>query len=136
MIFKVIVPIGEIPEAGLRSVLLQKYALDFTDILEIALLNWALIELRDDDIIRTSVEKPLDKHLFLKGKRRISYLEFMDAVELLTNSVCCFHTYLSRILIPVISSIIPSGDVSISLSKSLGNSIVLKVMSNKQDGEF
>lgn len=107
MKLKVIVKVPGHPGSGqLREHLIQRYRIDATDILEMALCHWQAIEENDDEALHAALEY----HLAQRHRRvarsmdhgRLNYSDYMELIRLLSTALCQVHEMLHPILHPLV----------------------------------
>ena len=107
MKLKVIVKVPGQPHSGrLREELIQRFKLDATDLLELALTHWDLIE-EDTETLHSALEHHLaNRHRRIArflDQGRLSYGEYMELVTLLGNVLAQIHEVLQPILHPLVA---------------------------------
>jgi hypothetical protein len=103
---KVIVKVPGHPNAGnVREQLIQRFKLDATDVLELALEHWSLVEDQDDEVLHAALEQSLafDRRIARQIDRGLPYADFVELVRLLTAALYQIHEVLQPILHPIVA---------------------------------
>lgn len=102
MTFKVILEVPSRDPAEIKHELLARYGLDYTDLLELTLANWELLNGDDDEILRSALEDYM--HRRWPRRKSCDYPQLMEALHLLVTALNQFF----RAIEPVLSIVMTS----------------------------
>lgn len=102
MTFKVILEVPSRDSAEVKHELLARYGLDYTDLLELTLANWELLNGDDDEVLRSALEDYM--HRRWPRRKPYDYPQLMEALHLLVTALNQFF----RAMEPVLSIVMTS----------------------------
>lgn len=91
--------IGDHDPRGLRHYLLERYRLDFTDLIEQTLAHWDVLETGDEDLVRDVLAQYLNKRL--SPRRKMEYADLYEAAARLSAGLYQLHGHLGNTLTPL-----------------------------------
>ena len=128
MTVKVVIPLCGSPDThGARELMQQRYAFEFAEVLELTLVLWSEIASRDHDLLITALERPLDRHLFIRHKR-VDFEEFINALHVLATALSQLHETLHRVLSPIVDNVYCADEVDLRLKGWMSRGAIVEII--------
>lgn len=107
------------------DLLLRRYKLDFSAVLELALEHWdELGSTRDHDVLISAMEK----HIALRlGRRKANYEDMLQAAQALATAAEAFYEAMSRVLYPIVDTRYSDRDVSLKLTGWMDRAAIIQI---------
>lgn len=126
MTFKVVIEVPSRDPAEIKHELLARYGLDYTDLLELTLANWELLNGNDDAILRSALEDYMHRHW--PRRKPCDYPKLMEALHLLVIALNQFFRAIEPVMSIVMSSFNANPDNAVlRLVGFAGNAPVVEV---------
>lgn len=117
MKLKVIIHARGIPDPrGIRHQLLQRYKIDYTDLLELAFLSWDALDTGDDEALLIAMEAYLNRH----RRAPQDYSSFIEAASHLSAGLHQIHANLGEVLNPIARRYCHGYDYDLRLAQHIG----------------
>ncbi len=107
------------------DLLLRRYKLDFSAVLELALEHWDdLGSSHDHDVLVSAMEK----HIALRlNRHKDNYEDMLRAAVALANAAEAFYEAMSRVLYPIVDTRYSDRDVSLKLTGWMDRAAIIHI---------
>lgn len=110
-------PNGAPDPRGIRHQLLQRYQIDYTELLQLALLSWEALETGDDESLLVAMEAYLNR----RGRRAPQqYSDLIEGAHYLRSGLHQIHSTIGHVLTPIADRYCHGYDYDLRLAQHIG----------------